>query len=232
MDPMDFPDDIRALLASRDDLWPLLPLADRPVRVDFWLPHSHRLDGGGYGTHPDAAAHQADLCERFKAAGVPFELRQGARDRAWFHSKDEAAAVMPQRGPADSISWGINDDSGWFADPRDHVTLVLEYILANGTRHLHIKDDWRCAKKGVRYIFLDGNWSHDCNRADEVVSDGVQDHGFELDADGSPVNHCTHTITLGWAVLRHRSRATGEVRFEPAIEPGEDGRVSSLDDQA
>lgn len=94
--------------------------------------------------------------------------------------------------------------------------LVLEYFLADGRRHLHVWGSYNGNADGVRYNWLHGNWSHDCNRADEIVRDGVPDHGFTVDDRGCVVQECQKTIRLGWAILWHGDRV------EVAIRPGED----------
>lgn len=228
---LDFPDDIRALASSFDSRWPLIPaIADRPVRIDMWVPCDAKV-GDCWIPNPARAADLERRLAHFAEVGIPCErpMVEGARPRAWFRDIAEAHEFMPKH-PNPTGCWWSGQADWEDRDGREHRTLVLEYILANGIRHLHAWDDYGCGIKGVRYNWLDGNWSHDCNRASEVVRDGVVGHGFTLDSEGHPdTGGCPHTITLGCAVLRRRNRATGEVRFEVAIEPGEDGVVSSFD---
>jgi hypothetical protein len=215
----EIPDDIRDLAASYDSRWPLLPaLADRPVRVDMWPTRVARFEADGEQTSVPDPLGVIDMCKLATAldgAGVPVETSPHEA-RAWFHNELKAKVAMPGPIGDQRVRWKFNGGN-------EHITLVVEYILASGYRHLHAWDDFAWGRHQGRPVFwLEGNWSHDCNRADEVVRDGVEDHGFELDAEGNVTGECTHSITLGWAVLRRRNRATGDVRYEVAIHPGED----------
>lgn len=213
----DIPDDMRAASERHDRIWPLRPeLTDKPWRVEVWP------------RWQDAEAASAVNLMRYDLAsrGVPVEEFFGdLKFRAWFDARDNAkrATESPLEGVMRSI-----DGPDSYSDGRLHKTIVVEYLLPDGRRHLHVRDDFGCQvddkgnidNDGVRYVWHGGNWSCDCNRAIDLRNDEVEipEH---VGGDCRPDGMDRPWVGLGRILVRTRNRVTGDVVFE-LIEAPED----------
>lgn len=101
------------------------------------------------------------------------------------------------------------------------VCLVLEYLLANGTRHLKV-----CQETGTptvedqRYYYLEGNYSCDCNRMLDLARDGV-----DPCLPANEERNCSRYIELGWVLMRSLDAVTGACTTQAIIFPGEDAEL-------
>ena len=209
----DIPIDIIERAASFDDRWPLMPvLSDRPYRVKFW------------------GRDEALFAQALAVASVPHVYRGGENSgSAWFASLAEAKAFRQPDLLVMTVFFGpeCTGTCDTNMDGREIATRIAEIHLPDGRRHLLVRDDDVADSEGLRYIWLDGNWSCDCNRSLDQHRDGVTDLGFPLGEDGEPDAPCTPagssrpSLRLGWLVLRFRHLVTGAARFE--VVTGADG---------
>ncbi len=220
----EIPADIIERAACFDADWPLRPdLSDRPCRMKFWGREEAEL-----ATHLEAAGLVVQRRGREAGAAWASSIKDLAVARRAFWDANNEAVVMSvfyaprqvERIPNEAVSISI-------VDGREIATLVAEIHLPDGRRHLLAKDDYVTERDVVRYIWMDGNWSCDCNRSLDLHRDGVGDLGFPLREDGEPDAPCTPegsnkpSLRLGWLVLRFRHLVTGVVRFE--VVAGADG---------
>lgn len=81
---------------------------------------------------------------------------------------------------------------------------VVEYILPDGRRHLHV-DLGRSTKASIRRMYLKGNWSSDTNRYLEIERDGLSGFmpwGYKLGMQTGVGIPRTHHIRIGWVQAR------------------------------
>lgn len=167
-----------------------------------------------------------DLFAKALAAdAVPFVHRGGeTAGSAWFQRLADAKAFR-RRFPdllVMTVFFGpeCGDTCDTRMDGREVATRVAEIHLPDGRRHLLAREDDVADSDGLRYIWLEGNWSCDCNRSLDLHRDGVTDLGFPIGERGEPDAPCTPagsnrpSLRLGWLVLRFRNLLTGATRFE------------------
>jgi len=186
------PSDIIECAAKFDERWPLQEsLSDRPYRMKSW-----------------GRDHQ-DFIEAMASAGVP--TMNGS---AWFRSSGDAMTTrkLLRHLTAMTVLYGPGCEDGDM-DGREIATRVAEIHLPDGRRHLLAYDDEGPSAETLRYIWFDGNWSCDCNRAIDLARDGVDDLGDWGDSC-MPEGGNGPALRLGWLVLRFRHLVTGRIRFE------------------